>query len=220
MAMRRRNPGEHLSAREVNELRVAARQLKRVRVGPGVLGTSGPAGLSISGTPPVHTYGIGERIKNTEGTTAPAYAIMQVTGVLTETVLEGKQVDNERCEMVAITLRAISTTALGLCFTEGVGYVDVTVGAGESFAVGDRVGPKDGQWTAQVDEGGPCSVLELIDEIPGGGGDVTCIVQLGESYGIPYAYKTTAAPAGGTVTAKRVNSTGAVQGSNITFYVW
>ncbi len=220
MAMRRKSPGEHLSAREVNELRAAARQLKHVRVGPGVLAVSGPAGFAVSGTAPVNTYGIGERIKNTEGSTAPAYSILQVTGVLTETVLEGKQVDNERTEMVAIIPRAITSGMLGLCITEGVAYLEVTVGAGESFAVGDRVGPKDGQWTAQVDEGGPCIVVELIDAIPGGGGDVTCIVELGESVGIPYAYKTTAAPGGGTVTAKRVDSSGAVQGDDITFVVF
>jgi|GEM_PF-4903121 len=220
MGMKPKHRGEYLTAAEVNELRQAAKHLKRIRTAGGLLTRGGSRGVSISQIPRRPVLDMGSMIKNTEGTDSPTYSILQVTGILDGLLLEGTQVDNERTAMVAITSLQIDTGTVGPCITEGIAYLEVTVGAGESFAVGDRVGPKDGQWTAQVDEGGPCIVLELIDEIPGGGGDVTCIVQLGESYGIPYAYKTTAAPGGGTVTAKRVNSSGVVQGDNITFYTW
>ncbi len=45
------------------------------------------------------------------------------------------------------------------------------------------------------------------------------IMRVGDSDGVPFIYKTTAAPAAGTVTAKRVNSSGTVQGSNFSFTV-
>lgn len=56
---------------------------------------------------------------------------------------------------------------------------------------------------------------------PHGVGVIVAPVPLGDTAftHVPWVFKTTAAPGGGTVTAKRVDSTGTVQGDNITFTV-
>jgi len=66
---------------------------------------------------------------------------------------------------------------------------------------------------------GPLQVITIADHDSGWTGFNYALVNIGTTYGIPDVWKTTAAPGGGTVTAKRVNSSGVVQGNNFTFTV-
>ncbi len=116
---------------------------------------------------------------NTSGTTAPAQGIGQLQGAagdnsiyLCQPVLSGLQ----QCCVMA---EPIAADTPGRIIQYGEALVTVTLAAGESVSVGDTLGSKLGQWTAQVMQGGPLTVEKVFDEIPAGGGDVTVLARFG-----------------------------------------